>query len=223
MQRSGTAIWRICCSAASGEAWHWRRHRVFVSCMFSTCRAAFATALQPKLMPIQPHAADSLVHKRPLVTTPLVLLCDQVRLASGREAAGRSHRWVGGCAACLTDCLGNAAELHTSARMAARLPVGRLTALLSLPFLLCIAGLSGSGPAFVYLIIEAMADGGVAAGLSRDTALALAAKTVSGAAQVRWWRGGVEALCDEDTSGTQSGPFAFNPACTLVLHADGVL
>ena len=47
-----------------------------------------------------------------------------------------------------------------------------------------VTGLSGSGPAYIYLVIEALSDAGVLMGLPRDLSLQLAAQTVSGAAEM---------------------------------------
>jgi pyrroline-5-carboxylate reductase len=47
-----------------------------------------------------------------------------------------------------------------------------------------VTGLSGSGPAYVFLVLEALADAGVKVGLARRDALLLAAQTVMGAAKL---------------------------------------
>jgi pyrroline-5-carboxylate reductase len=81
-------------------------------------------------------------------------------------------------------CLGPSATTEDG-RLVAQLlsSVGRA---LEVPekWLDAVTGLSGSGPAFVYLIIEALSDGGVLCGLPREAATLLAAQTVKGAAEM---------------------------------------
>ena len=91
---------------------------------------------------------------------------------------------------CLVGCGAAGYALGSDAMPADARLVGRLLGAVGVAFELpeqhldAVTGLAGSGPAFVYTVIEALSDGGVRMGLARATATALAAQTVLGAAQM---------------------------------------
>jgi pyrroline-5-carboxylate reductase len=81
-------------------------------------------------------------------------------------------------------CLGGAASAEDGRLVSRMLSAVGLAFELPEHLLDSVTGLSGSGPAFVCLVVEALADGGVKMGLPRDVALKLAAQTVMGTAQM---------------------------------------
>lgn len=81
-------------------------------------------------------------------------------------------------------CLGDSATPEDARRIGQLLQAVGIAFLLNEPLLDAVTGLSGSGPAFVYQVIEAMSDGGVQVGLPRDVAHRLACQTVRGAAEM---------------------------------------
>jgi len=98
---------------------------------------------------------------RAMPNTPALVGCGATALCAGRQAtaadlesAGALFRSVG------TVCTVNEEQMDA------------------------VTGLSGSGPAYVFTVIEALADGGVKEGLPREVALELATRTVLGAARL---------------------------------------
>ncbi|MFG0331798.1 MAG: pyrroline-5-carboxylate reductase [Maioricimonas sp. JB049] len=122
----------------------------------------------------------------------VVSIAAGVTLASLAEGAGAGHRLVRVMpntpalvqAGAAGFALGEAATA-ADGELVARL-LGSVGVAYQVPETLldAVTGLSGSGPAYVFQIIEGLADGGVRAGLPRDVAQNLAAQTLLGAARM---------------------------------------
>jgi len=138
--------------------------------------------------------AHVLTHLRPVLTPQhlVISIAAGVTLRTLAEGLGHEHRivrvmpntpaLVGEGAACY--CLGPRASVADEKLVLACLQsVGKAFPLAE-SLLDAVTGLSGSGPAFVAVVIEALADGGVRVGLPRDLALALATQTVLGTARL---------------------------------------
>ena len=152
--------------------------------------AAAAAAADVVLLCVKPAGIVPLVASfKSLPPRLLVSIAAGVTLASMEAAAG-AHRVVR-VMPNTPALLGQGASAFAPGTRATAEDIALTTALLGAvgsvtqvtePLLDAVTGLSGSGPAYVFTIIEALADGGVCEGLTRDQALQLAAQTVAGAA-----------------------------------------
>ena len=98
---------------------------------------------------------------RVMPNTPSLVRQGASAFCCGPEVTGEDRDWIEQ----VLKCVGLAVEVAESQMDA-------------------VTGLSGSGPAYVCMMIEALADGGVLAGLPRDLAMQLATQTVLGTAQM---------------------------------------
>lgn len=122
----------------------------------------------------------------------IVSIAAGVRLATLTDALGPAARLVRVMpnTPCLVGegasafCLGGAATPDDAARVKELLESVGVAYQVEEKLMDAVTGLSGSGPAYVYMMIEALSDGGVRAGLPRAVATALAAQTLLGAARM---------------------------------------
>jgi pyrroline-5-carboxylate reductase len=145
-------------------------------------------AVKPQSMP---HAllecAPGLAREALVISVAAGVRCDTIAAAlpSGTRIVRAMPNTPALVGAGATALAASATATSADRELATRLfdAVGR-TVLVDEAHMDAVTGLSGSGPAYVMVVIEALADGGVRAGLSRDTALLLATQTVLGSAQL---------------------------------------
>ena len=137
---------------------------------------------------IEQQLAESVPVVRAMPNTPCAIGCGMTGLSHGSHA-GAAHLDL---ALAMFEAVGRAVVLDEKHMDA-------------------VTGLSASGPAFVYIILESLAEGGVKVGLPRDVATLLAAQTMLGAARTVLETGDHPALLKDDVT-TPAG-------CTI----DGIL
>ncbi len=173
-----------------------RRHFAEATGAATTARNAevlrFASVV---LLAVKPDQASGVLQEiRSLVTRPhlLVSIAAGVRLARIEEALEPGSRVVRVMpnTPALVGASASAYALGTAAKAEDGRLVQKLFSAVGLAvevketWLDAVTGLSGSGPAYAYLAMEALSDGGVAAGLPREIATRLAAQTFYGAARM---------------------------------------
>jgi pyrroline-5-carboxylate reductase len=137
---------------------------------------------------IEQHLAERVPVVRAMPNTPCAIGCGMTGMARGSHVGAQ----------------------HVETARAMFEAVGRVV-VVEEKYMDAVTGLSASGPAFVYIILESLAEGGVKAGLPRDVATLLAAQTMQGAARTVLETGDHPALL-KDAVTTPAG-------CTI----DGIL
>jgi pyrroline-5-carboxylate reductase len=152
------------------------------------------------LLCTKPHQAGPIVEQARSAFDPsklLISICASI-------STGQLQEWSGGKTPVVrampnTPCMigegmtvfcsgSHALEKHMGIAEGIFSPLGK-TAVIEESLMDGATGLSGCGPAYVYMIIEALSEAGVKVGLSRKVATLLAAQTLSGAAQMVLQRG----------------------------------
>jgi pyrroline-5-carboxylate reductase len=163
-------------------------------CAATPDNLAIATGSDLLVLAVKPQTMASLLAEiRGVLRSPLVVSIAAgitlKQLAEGLDGRGRLVRVMPNTP-CLVGASASAYAPSDAATVEDLALVDRLLNAVGRAFRLpeilldAVTGLSASGPAFVYLIIEALSDGGVRVGLPRDVSTVLAAQTVFGSAKM---------------------------------------
>ena len=147
--------------------------------------SAVVLAVKPSVLPLVVDELKTQLKENLVISIAAGISIDFIMNALGRDArvirvmpntpalVGEGASALAASVNCSDEDMACARNIFSAVGMCLEMEEGLLNA---------VTALSGSGPAFGFLFIEALADGGVRSGLPRDAALALAAATLKGAA-----------------------------------------